>query len=193
MTKMFLLAVLTVSIFTCGQNNPKTKIDLTVNQDSIVHINKCIAFIKNVNQQDMADKNFILVDKPFEFEYIDCIADLLSDTATFTKDELSFIEDKKYPSLKKWTTELFRNTKLLRSDTLNAIFKDNLKWWPYFNKHVGRSFNIFSVPIFLRKDNYCLFYSSHHCGGLCGGGSLALYKKENNKWTKVRSYCDWIS
>ncbi len=193
MIKLFLLAFLSVSLFSCGQNNPKTKIDLTVNKDSIVYIKKCIAFIKEVNRQDLSDTNFILVDKPFAFEYLDCITDLLADTATYTKEELSFIKDKKYPSLTKWAKEFFENTKLVSNDTINTIFKDNSKWWTCFNKNIGHSFNTFSVPIFLRNETYCLFYSDNHCGGLCGGGRLTLYKKENNKWTEVKSYCDWIS
>ena len=191
MTRLFLLAFLSVSLFSGGQNNYSANIDSVLVQDSIVYVKKCIAFIKEIMPQELSDTTFILADKPFSFEYFECIEELLSDTTSYTKEELSFIKEKQYPSLTKWTKEFFRNTRLVSSDTINAIFKDNSKWWTYFNKHIGRAFNTFSI--FLRNDTYCLFYSDHSCGGLCGSGRLTLYKKENNKWTKVKSYCDWVS
>jgi hypothetical protein len=121
------------------------------------------------------------------------MSNLLADVGTYTKEELSFIKGQKFPSLAKWTKESLGNIRLMSSDTINAIFKDHSKWWTYFNKHVGPSFNTYSIPIFLRNDTYCLFYSDHQCGGLCGEGNLTLYKKQNDKWTVVKSYCDWIS
>jgi len=191
MANSFLLVYSFVSLFLCGQNNSKTNRRLRVSLDSIDYIQKSIAFIKEIKQQELSGTSFILVDKPSLFEYFDCIPDLLADTATYTKEEISFIKDKKYPSLEKWTKDFFINVKLISSDTINAIFKD--RWWDYFYKHIGPGFTTFSTPIFLRNDTYCLFYSDHHCGWLCGGGQVTLYKKEKNKWISVKSYCNWIS
>ena len=191
--KLFFIVFLSIPLFSCGQTNSTTKNKSNVEQDSIVYLQKCVEFIKQIEQKNLSDANFILADKPFSFEYFDCINELIKDTTIYTKDEIKLIKDKTQPSLTKWTKELFANTKLVSSDTINSIFKDKLKWWTYFYKHIGRGFNTFSVPIFFRNDSYCLFYSDHHCGGLCGGGRLTLYKKENNKWTEVKSYCDWIS
>ena len=193
MMKLFLSAFIFICFYSCGQTTSENKAHLIDNKDSIEFAKKCIAFFKEVKSQEISDTNFILSDKPFAFEYFDCIPHLLTDTTTYTKEELSFIKDQKSPLLAKWTKEHFKNIKIISSDTINAIFKDNAKWWTYFNKHIGQSFNTFSVPIFLRNDTYCLFYSDHHCGGLCGGGNLTLYKKQDNKWKVVKSYCDWIS
>ena len=30
------------------------------------------------------------------------------------------------------------------------------------------------------------------CGWLCGSGELTLYRKENSRWVKIESYCNWI-
>jgi hypothetical protein len=193
MTRLFLLAFLSISLFSGGQNNYNTNIDSVIDQDSVIYVKKCIAFIREIRPQELSDTTFVLSDKPFSFEYFECIEELLTDTATYTKEELSFIKEKQHPSLIKWTKDLFRNTRLVSGDTINAIFKDNSKWWTYFNKHIGHGFNTFSVPIFLRNDDYCLFYSDHHCGGRCGSGRLTLYKKENNRWIKVKFYCGWVS
>jgi hypothetical protein len=192
MTKLFVIFPLLASIYSCGQISSNKNIDAKIKQDSVAYIQKCIDFIKQVKQPELSDINFILSDKPFSFDYFDCIQELLTDTF-YTKDELKFIKDKKYLTLSKWTKAFFGNTKIVSSDTIKAIFKDNSKWWLYFNKNIGRSFSTFSVPIFLRNDTYCLFYSDNSCGGLCGRGRLTLYKREYNKWTEVKSYCDWIS
>lgn len=193
MIKLILLLCLSVSVSSYGQLNQQTTIKLTDTQDSTTYIKKCIAFIKEIKNEQLADTNFILVNKPFSFEYNNCISTLLMDSSTFSNDELTFIKDKKYPKLTKWTNELFTTIKIISQDTLNSIFKDNSKGWNLFHKNIGQSFNSFSIPIFLRNDTYCLFYSDNHCGGECGDGRLILYKKERNKWTEVKSYCNWIS
>ena len=79
------------------------------------------------------------------------------------------------------------------ADTVTAIFKDRNKWWTYFYKYYGESFNTYSAPIFLRNYTLCLFYSSNSCGGLCGGGQITLFKKEGNTWKPFKSFCDWVS
>lgn len=181
MIKLILLLCLSVSVSSYGQLNQQTNIKLTGPQDSTIYIKKCIAFINEIKNEQLADTNFILVSNPFSFEYNNCISTLLMDSSTFSNDELTFIKDKQYPTLSKWTKELFTTIKIISEDTLNSIFKDNSKWWNFFHKNVGQSFNTFSVPIFLRNDTYCLFYSDNHCGGECGDGRLILYKKERNK------------
>lgn len=193
MIKLILLLCVSVSVSSYGQLNQQTNIKLTGLQDSTIYIKKCIAFIKEIKNEQLADTNFILVNNPFSFEYNNCISTLLMDSSTFSNDELTFIKDKQYPTLTKWTKELFTTIKIISQDTLNSIFKDNSKGWNLFHKNIGQSFYSFSIPIFLRNDTYCLFYTDNHCGGECGDGRLILYKKERNKWTEVKSYCNWIS
>jgi hypothetical protein len=193
MIKLILLLCVSVSVSSYGQLNQQTNIKLTGPQDSTIYIKKCIAFINEIKNEQLADTNFILVSNPFSFEYNNCISTLLMDSSTFSNDELTFIKEKQYPKLTKWTKELFTTIKIISQDTLNSIFKDNSKGWNLFHKNIGQSFNSFSIPIFLRNDTYCLFYTDNHCGGECGDGRLILYKKERNKWTEVKSYCNWIS
>ena len=68
MTKLFLIIYLSISITSYGQSNQKTNIDVTVNQDSTEYIKQCIAFIKNVKKEQLADTNYILVDNPFSYD-----------------------------------------------------------------------------------------------------------------------------
>jgi hypothetical protein len=189
MTKLFLLPFLTLALYSSAQNSATGH----VNQDSISFVKKCIAFIKEVKAKELSDTNFILEDKPFSFEHLHCLDYLLKDSSSFTKDELSLIRGKKYPSVNKWTKKDFENIRLVSRDTINAVFRDLLTGWENFFERIGRSIHTFSVPIFLKNNTYCLFYSDNSCGELCGEGRLVLYKKEKNKWIEVETYCYWIS
>ena len=83
--------------------------------------------------------------------------------------------------------------KLINGDTIKEIFNNYAKMWTYFHKEIGRDLTTFSAPIFLRNYQYCIFYSSFHCGDRCGEGQLLLYKKDGADWKKVKTYCNWIA
>lgn len=53
---------------------------------------KSIAFIKEIKQKELADANFILVDKPHAFESFGCLEQFMNDAHFFTKDEIAFIQ-----------------------------------------------------------------------------------------------------
>ena len=162
-------------------------------QDSISYVQKSIAFIKKVKGKKLQDSAFILVDKPFAFQYFDCLTYLLADSTTFSKEELHFIREKKYPSVAKWDPSFFPAIKIMNSDTLTSIFKRGAGGWTYYYNYYGSSFHSFSMPIFLRNDNYCIFYDDYDCGLLCGKGQLVLYKLIDGQWVELKRFCDWIS
>lgn len=170
-------------------------LDFVILQDSLslVDRDKIVSFIKQIRQAELVDANFILVDKPFAFEYFGCLDQFLDDSAFYSKEELAFIMKSIKTSPVKWSNGLLGSVNVISKDTIDAIFKDKSKGWNYFNKHFGQSYHIFSVPIFLRNDSLCLFYSSTHCGYECGDGHFILYKRENGKWVVVKTYCNWIS
>lgn len=178
MKKSLLTVFLFIVLSSCGEK---------------IYMKKSIAFIKEIKQKELADANFILVDKPYTLESFGCLEQFMNDADFFTKDEIAFIQKTIKTSSFKWNTELFGGLKMVSSDTVQMIFKDNAKGWRYFYKHFGNGFYTFSKPIFLRNDTYCLFYSDYSCGYTCGEGHLNLYKKENNKWIEVKTYCNWIS
>jgi len=192
MFNLFTSLFLFVSLISCGQTNTTAE-DIVHKQDSIVYIQKSIRFIKEVMWKEMSDTQFILSSKPFDFTYFECTEEFLLDTNFLSKDERNLFKDKQYPHIFQWTKELFTNAKLINGDTINAIFVNRLKRWEYFYTHIGNAFHTFSVPVFLRNDTYCLFYSDISCGNLCGEGKLILYKKEHNSWVAIKTYCNWIS
>ena len=193
MTKLLLLSFTIISLVANGQNNVKTEETRINEQDSVAYVQKCVSFIKQVKGIKFLESFFILSDKPYVFENLDCLSSLRNDTTNFSKEDIVFIQNGKYPPISKWTKKMFPSVKVISNDTIKTIFKDGPRQWAYFYKNIGTSYHGFSVPLFLRNDTYCLFYSDESCGGLCGSGSLILYKKENNKWIRIQSYCEWIS
>ena len=189
--KRFLFLFFITSLHSIGQTN---LIDIKKsNQDSIKSLLKSIEFIKQVKGKELQDSNFILVDKPFELNSFYCLSQLLSDSSTFSKAELSFIQQKYYPSIIRWNKSFFSTIKLVSSETIDSIFKNQSAGWNYFYKKFGQSFNHFSIPIFLRNYTYCIFYYDVDCGFECGDGHMYLYKLMNGNWIKIATYCNWIS
>ena len=172
-----------------------SKSDFVLPQDSIslIHREKIVSFIKQMHPSALADSNFILVDKPFAFEYFGCLDPFLDDSAFYTKAEIDFIMKSIKTSSIKWSNGLLGSVKVTSRDSIDVIFKDKSKGWNCFYKHFGQSYHTFSVPIFLRNDTLCLFYSATHCGYECGDGHFILYKRENGKWVELKTYCNWIS
>lgn len=88
-----------------------------------------------------------------------------------------------------------KNTELIRSEWVDSIFKTHhLDAWNYLRKKtkVKQGFIVLSIPVFL-DDDRAVFYYSNHCGGLCGSGTLSLFKKVNGVWTEVRMLFEWVS
>lgn len=193
MSTIFLATLYSIAACLSQDYLSKAQTSFSPAGDSSAYIKKCIAFIEEVEHRKLSDTNFILSDKPATLEHLHCLDQVILDSNFLSKDEIAIIKDKKYPTVVKWTKQFFPNIKIISSDSIAASFKNLLTRWGNFNQKFGASYNTFSSPIFLKNDNYCLFYSDHSCGELCGEGTLALYKKEEGKWIKVITYCYWIS
>lgn len=182
MTK-FLSCFLILFLLGCSSNIQKS--------EQKKYLEETKDFLQNFDSK----KPYLLDSKPFAFEYLECIDAIKYDTLHFTRSEIIEIEKQaKTPKIKNWTKDLLKQATLVNHDTIKNIFADfKNKHWRYFRKNYGSSFNTYSAPIFLRNYTYCLFYFSNSCGGLCGGGSMVLYKKENGEWKSVDKYCMWIS
>jgi hypothetical protein len=186
---LFLILICFAACAQKSQVNAK-QVYLDSIQEQKEYLEHTIAFIAMISK----NKPILLNDNLDNNEGFSCLDQLKQDTLTFTKSEIDYILKKsKNSSIKKWTKELVPVAKLINGDTINQIFKNGEKGWTYFYKKIGRDFTSFSAPIFLRNNKYCIFYSAIHCGWLCGGGQLILYKREGAEWKIVKSYCNWIS
>jgi hypothetical protein len=116
-------------------------------------------------------------------------------TSTFTVADREEIERwASRPIFRAWTQDMVAGVRIIPKDTITAIFSSkHLDGWAYFYLHYGQGFHSFGCPLFLRNYTWCLFYSGHHCGWLCGDGQLALYKKEGGRWVFVKNWGVWMS
>lgn len=110
----------------------------------------------------------------------------VSDTLILTNEERQFIisEIKKQSDTTLWNQLKIPNAVLIPQDTLTAISKDSSKGWNYFSKVYAKTLYNFSIPIFFRNNQYCLFYYHTTCGIKYGEEVFAIYKRNKNNWTK---------
>ena len=119
----------------------------------------------------------------------------LVDTLILSTKEKQFIinrlENQVDTSL--WNGISIPNSLTILQDTIKAIFKDRKRGWNYFYSNYGRSFNSFTIPIFFRNNQLCAFYYDNICGGLCGEGVFALYRREKDHWVRWFTIYEWVS
>ena len=118
----------------------------------------------------------------------------MTDSISFTKEEIEIIKEQLQVKVDKKFSSYFPNkARFLKESRVNKIFNNKNKGWHYFYVKYGKELYSFSNPIFLRNNTICLFYKATLCGGLCGGGSLDLWIKVNNKWEFFDLLYLWMS
>jgi len=183
-------------LFSCEYKTESSQTGATVAtrpQVSPEYMHKAVAFIKQVKGRELADSTFILADSAVSVNSDKCLQYALADKKSYSPTEEKLIESRAAFWQYQWKKTDFPAVNFVKQDTLITIFKTHSKGWEYFHKHVGRGFNIFSLPVFIRNDAYCLLYSANACGGKCGRGNLILYKKQKDTWIPVKVYCSWIN
>jgi hypothetical protein len=114
------------------------------------------------------------------------------------------------PTLKRTTIDAFREVngqqttfqrsfhfavdyELVDSTQLDSVFKNGS--WPAFYKRFPGSPGImgFSRVGFSADGAQALFYASHTCGGLCGGGEYVVMDRRDGRWVIEKEIEMWIS
>ena len=162
--------------------------------DTATYLRETKAFIQCITDSLRPRTPFPLLDQVAPFNFNECKQCVANDTIAFTQEERNCIQQQvDHPWLHRWTNELVPGAQILKADTEKASFAVKEKDALSFYKHIRHSFSTFSAPVFIRNYSYCIFSTDHHCGWLCGGGEMALYKKEDGRWKKVKTYYYWIS
>ena len=186
--RIILLLLLASSYCAEAQDSAASKKTFT-SRDSLDYVRKAISFIEQVNKQQLSDSNYRLVDEPFSAMYNDCLDKFLVMPGLFSPDEIRIAAQREYPAASRWRDGWFKQLKVISRDTVSSIFETKAKGWDYFLKAVGRGYRNFSMPIFLRNDSLCIFYSDVYCGDRCEDGNIHLYKKEDGIWIQIPSPC----
>ena len=195
MTKYFLICIFA---FSFHPNKPANVNQHLVGndhqQDSIEYIRQVRLLIQQILGKFFNDKT-VLASHPVILNKDNCLDNILLDSALVSPDENDLLKKMvANPIVSNWTSNIFPDYRIVNSDTIRNIFeKYHSDGWEYFHAHIGFMIYYLSCPIFFRNYTYCIFYSSSGCDLLCGGGALCLYKKVDDKWIVIRSYCNWIS
>ncbi|PJJ84111.1 hypothetical protein [Mucilaginibacter auburnensis] len=122
------------------------------------------------------------------------ILPIIRDTIILSEQEITHILSQfEKESKRKWNEDLIPGARQINTDTINAVFKDRIWGWEKMHNKGVPSIHTFGPPVFIRDDKYCIFYSDNTCGYRCGSGKLAIYKKENGKWTFWGDIITWVS
>ena len=82
---------------------------------------------------------------------------------------------------------------LVDSNQLESIFKKG-DWPAFYNQYSGASGILtWSRVGFSADGTQALFYVSHRCGGLCGGGRYILMVKQASRWVIGTEIVVWVS
>jgi hypothetical protein len=114
------------------------------------------------------------------------------------------------PTLKRTTIDAFRKVnrqqasfqrsfqtvvdyELIDSTQLESVFKNGD--WPAFYKRFPGSTGIarFSRVGINAAGTQALFYASHECGGLCGGGWYVVMERRDGRWVIEKEIEMWVS
>jgi hypothetical protein len=157
------------------------------------YISESKKFINQILSEHYQNESILLKSQPSAMDR-DCIDPLFIDTTIVGKeDHETIVAQLSYPLIKKWDKKLINDIKIISQDTTTAIFRDTNKGWNYFHKHYGEGYYSFSVPVFFKNYNFCLFYSRYYCGGLCSSGQAILFQKEKGQWKVLKISCQLIS
>ncbi len=91
-----------------------------------------------------------------------------------------------------WPKKIFKNSILINSDTISAIFKKPLiAQFDFFSKY-SNGYSFFSRPIFIRNNTLCIFYCGYNCSNLCFDDQLFILRKEGEGWVEFISLIDTV-
>lgn len=122
----------------------------------------------------------------------DDTASIYKDTL-FDNDDIEFFR-RQVTMMEKttWQKDQITGANVISQSKIKRIFRGK-NGWNRFRKKYGNCLTTFSMPVFSKNYNYCIFYHWTQCDYLAGGGSLDLYKLENGKWIFVKSYMMGVS
>jgi len=78
----------------------------------------------------------------------------------------------------------------------DKILAENKKlaYWEELEKefHIYEYYSI-SYPVFSIDQQTAIISFGHHCGSLCGNGSIEIYQRKNGKWVSIKYITNWVS
>jgi hypothetical protein len=158
--------------------------------------NRQFVYTKGIRSNSLNDMIQVIQDNNSFFTY-ERIGNKLKaiDSLVLIYDEKQFIVNnlEKQIDTSLWSNFDIPYSLAMTQDSITTIFTDDNLGWTYFLKEYRSCINSFSVPIFFRNNQLCVFYFEQICGDLNGGGEFAIYRRENGYWVKWLTLFEWVS
>ncbi|WP_431162554.1 hypothetical protein [Flagellimonas beolgyonensis] len=181
MTRKFIQLIILVFLIGINIYGQKT---------NVINFEKVYSFLNSTMINDKTEFN--LSDQT-DIEIFGDITKLIFKDSLFDNEDREFIRNQISMLGKvKWQDGKIMGANIISQKDINLVFKSR-NGWDKFRKKYGGCLTNFSLPIFNKNDNYCIFYNWTQCDYLSGGGSLDLYKFENGKWIFIKSYVKGVS
>lgn len=145
--------------------------------------------------------NNIVVDKDLVLDPLLSVQDSITivkmDSVFSSSDVIFLFQQSKNLKSFRFKSEKLPSKTVISSDTLLAFRKTHKSltdYWKNFKKEFGSTgYCTISMPLFSVDKSKAIIRTSYHCGGFCGGGGTYIFKKENGKWTLIKTLSNWES
>src|SRR6478672_7287419 len=134
MFRLLFYPILIFFIASCGQSQIRVN-QSKQNEDSIKYVQASLSFFKQIDALESNDSTFILDDKPYSFDYYNCLEMLKSDTSDLSKKAVTIIKLKQLDSTFRWTNNYFPKIKIVRNEMMDSLFASS--GWNSFKKNIG--------------------------------------------------------
>jgi hypothetical protein len=81
-----------------------------------------------------------------------------------------------------WAQNMFKNSLMLTTDSLMAIFSDTNRGRPYFEKNYSKKYFLFSKPVFIRGNTLAALRLVELYYPVAGNDLLYFYQKKSGEW-----------
>ena len=198
MKKMFYLLSLSILI---GCNN-KESVKLT---ERVVYSNKfapetsvysLLNFVLSTeakNSGKYITENLSNYIYPGQKEYF-----VVDNDSLFDKEDIKFIHTQIAQDTSfRLNQSLIKDKIVISFDTLFKLKKKgerSYEFWERFDAKYGqKEFYSIGLPLFTVDRKTAIVKYGYHCGSLCGGGEVAIFKLIAGKWKKIKIIETWIS
>jgi hypothetical protein len=120
------------------------------------------------------------------------ISEYFNDSFFNPEDSVFLLKQFQKSQYLKWQKGKINGAKIISKRHIKLIFRSD-NGWLKFRKQYGDCLTNFSLPIFTKNDEYCIFYYWTQCDYLAGGGRLNLYQFKDGKWIFIKTYISGVS
>lgn len=197
----YILLILALIAFSCNQPENKNTKPLTIQpKEVLVPDTVYTELVTHLLAQDsnlVSECNLITTFEPLFNMGEHGMVKVEELDSLFTPDDLPFIQSQ-FERMEEFQmpNEAVKGKVLISTKAFLAYRSQNPSgsFQQYLDKvYDSGEYCIVAKPVFSLDKKTAIVHTGYVCGGMCGSGSTAIYRKVNNKWKKVKDISTWIS